>query len=385
MFRELNRNLYNSLRRITTSGLYLPEVDGIRFISILWVVLAHIYGYYIAHAVQSIAVQKQRYPLSEKIIANGGGGVSLFFVLSGFILALPFARHYLLSEPPVQLKSYYIRRLTRIEPPYMLVMLLCFTGHVFLNPQSATTAFYSLTTSLLYAHNFFNKSLPPLNSPAWSLELEVQFYVIAPLLFRVFLLRRVSRRILLVTTMLSVVTIRYFFSFHFFSLYSCFEFFLAGIFLADIYATGTDVKRGKNGWIILSALSLLFILFQPLSFNYFLHYFTFPAVITFFFYTILRHPAIRHLFGYKWIPVIGGMCYSIYLLHYPIISFLGKYTTRCTFTDLLPVNLFLQLALLGLPMLLICALYYYFVERRFMRFGKRYGVLPKISDSRKNG
>ena len=44
----------------------------------------------------------------------------LFFAISGFILALPFAEHYLSGAPRPTLGRYYVRRVTRIEPPYVI-------------------------------------------------------------------------------------------------------------------------------------------------------------------------------------------------------------------------------------------------------------------------
>jgi len=38
------------------------------------------------------------------------------------VLALPFARHHLLGTPLPTLKDYYLRRVTRIEPPYVIAL-----------------------------------------------------------------------------------------------------------------------------------------------------------------------------------------------------------------------------------------------------------------------
>ena len=43
-------------------------------------------------------------------------GVDMFFMISGFVLALPFATRYLAHGPRVSLRSYFLRRLTRLEP-----------------------------------------------------------------------------------------------------------------------------------------------------------------------------------------------------------------------------------------------------------------------------
>ena len=56
----------------------------------------------------------------------GFRGVELFFVISGFILGLPFAAHYLKGAAPVSLRKYYLRRLTRLEPPYIVALLVLF-------------------------------------------------------------------------------------------------------------------------------------------------------------------------------------------------------------------------------------------------------------------
>ena len=53
-------------------------------------------------------------------------GVPLFFAISGMILGLPFARYWLLQGPKVSLRRYFLRRVTRLEPPYIASMLLLF-------------------------------------------------------------------------------------------------------------------------------------------------------------------------------------------------------------------------------------------------------------------
>ncbi len=51
-------------------------------------------------------------------------GVKVFFAISGFVLALPFLKYYLgISDKKVQLKSYFIRRLTRLEPPFIITLV----------------------------------------------------------------------------------------------------------------------------------------------------------------------------------------------------------------------------------------------------------------------
>src|SRR5882672_10637739 len=114
---SFNNWLLARLSRETSSGRFIPEMDGLRFAAIGMVVLFHLNGYLIG--------KSQRYhssPPSSDWLAQaalvGFRGVELFFVISGFILGLPFAAQHIEGRPPVGLRKYYVRRLTRLEPPY---------------------------------------------------------------------------------------------------------------------------------------------------------------------------------------------------------------------------------------------------------------------------
>src|SRR5690349_19587132 len=64
--------------------------------------------------------------LVNDIFSTGHLGVQLFFAISGFILSLPFARCWLGGEKAVSLGGYYLRRVTRIEPPYIIHLAFLF-------------------------------------------------------------------------------------------------------------------------------------------------------------------------------------------------------------------------------------------------------------------
>ena len=64
---------------------------------------------------------------------EGGYGVSIFFMISGFILSLPFAKAHFNKNPGkknISLKRYYLRRLIRLEPPYIIALIIFFIGNV---------------------------------------------------------------------------------------------------------------------------------------------------------------------------------------------------------------------------------------------------------------
>jgi peptidoglycan/LPS O-acetylase OafA/YrhL len=110
-------------RRVMTTGTWIPQIDGLRFIAILSVVLFHMMKELEQRTGHAIEIQP-RYEFLAGLVSNGNRGVELFFVISGYIIARPFLRQYRLRGKPVNRGAYYLRRLTRLEPPYVLILLL---------------------------------------------------------------------------------------------------------------------------------------------------------------------------------------------------------------------------------------------------------------------
>ncbi|MFT3750077.1 MAG: acyltransferase [Agriterribacter sp.] len=91
---------------------YIKDLDGLRAIAAFMVIFAHFFS-------SSIF---QDYPIISKIAGLGNSGVSLFFVLSGFVIT----RILLASiNSKTYFKSFYIRRVLRIFPLYYFA-LLCY-------------------------------------------------------------------------------------------------------------------------------------------------------------------------------------------------------------------------------------------------------------------
>src|SRR2546423_12695939 len=87
-----------NLRRKTTTGRYIPEMDGMRFIAIMLVLVYHATlpmqalarGAPIQHPFGAVIADVSHWHLWDHVLNQGQFGVHLFFILSGFILALPF-------------------------------------------------------------------------------------------------------------------------------------------------------------------------------------------------------------------------------------------------------------------------------------------------------
>lgn len=375
-------SLANKFRRITSNQLYLAELDGMRFLSLSLVTLFHIRGYLLEHLEKTktqLADSPSDYFWFNRFFDNADRSVPLFFAISGFILATPFAHHFINHGKKIDLKQYYLRRLTRLEPPYFIVMICIFFAQIVVGNYDFQTLLPSLGASLIYSHDFIFHQTPLVTVVAWTLEVEVQFYTTAPILFRIFSLPMIGRRLILAAGIVAFVVLQYFYPPTFLSIYGHAQHFLIGILLADFYVCGFAIDFFKQKWVALLAPVIFLIMFLmprwEQTFPPFERAFdpaqlsmgiAFPFLLGLLYYIILRNEIVKKVFSYKFIPIIGGMCYTIYLIHYTVISMLGRFTVQVHFTDYYIPNLLLQFVLLIIPILLISSVFYLYIERPFM-------------------
>jgi hypothetical protein len=77
--------------RVTSQGMFIPEIDGLRFVAIMGVLVYHITdSIRVKTAGMTFAYQEQN--LLNWLFLQGSCGVPLFFIISGFILAIPFIK-----------------------------------------------------------------------------------------------------------------------------------------------------------------------------------------------------------------------------------------------------------------------------------------------------
>lgn len=301
------------LRRVTTSGTFVPEIDGLRFVAIASVVVYHVFKQLIRYYGVHFS------PMLTTLLGNGNRGVSLFFVISGFVLALPFASYWLQGSASVDLKRYFGRRLTRLEPPYVLNLLICAALLIVVNHVSTFALLPHLLSSLFYSHNLIYGNMSTVNVVTWSLEVEVQFYLIMPLLAFVFAIQFVwVRRGVLVAAMLIVGQLQTHWNYARaqLSILYYIQFFLAGLILADLYLQRKHEDK-KWGWDILSVVGwpIVFTLTDLCS------QIVLPFVVLALYWAAFHGRLTNRLFRLQILTIIGGMCYTIYLFHFLIIVF----------------------------------------------------------------
>lgn len=169
---------------------YKPEIDGLRAIAVLSVLLFH---------------------LGVPVVDGGFSGVDIFFVISGYLITSILMRD--LNEGSFSIATFYRRRALRILPALSLVLVVTLIlGREVLLPSEMATLGQSIIAALLFASNIFfwseldyftpdAKENPLLHT--WSLGVEEQFYILVPILL--WLLFRYARRWLVPLFALSVV------------------------------------------------------------------------------------------------------------------------------------------------------------------------------------
>lgn len=351
-------------QRVTSHGDHVREIDGLRFLALAGVYLLHLNHYLLINAPQ---LPEADHTLMSRSLEYGAFGVQLFFAISGFILSLPFARHYLAGGKPISMRAYYLRRLTRLEPPLivnllLLTLLMLFALHrplLALLPHTAATS--------VYLHSAIFGAASSINPVTWSLEVEAQFYIAMPLLAKVFSIRSTSMRRGLVLT--AMILCSYFSrSFPHTLLPAQLAHFLIGFLMTDFWLNEwkgkLSAKPGFDLYAISSGVVLCFVLFwhrhipgSDVMMPLLLMAFCVTSINSRFVAAFLRH----------WIPVtLGGMCYTFYLYHVAVLSALLRVTGRWITTDEQWLAYALQFVVATPIVIAVSMVMFALVERPFM-------------------
>ncbi|MEI6233411.1 MAG: acyltransferase [Planctomycetota bacterium] len=325
-------SIWSRFSRITSSGTFIPEIDGLRFVAIISVVLFHIVGYL------TVKQNMHHTDLLSTILSRGYFGVQLFFVISGFILSKPFAEAHLLQKKAPALKDYFLRRLTRLEPPYILNLILLFVLLIIVNHVSIVDLYPRFLASLFYQHNLIYGEASTINTVAWSLEVEVQFYVLAPLLALVFRIRStLLRRLILMASMIllswganqiATESTRLRGSI----LYNA-QYFITGFLLVDIYIRDFTYPSSRKWlWDLYTCAGIILAIALLLSGPPFLDtvQILMPFTILMVYAGVFRGAVFNFILTRPAIVTIGGMCYTIYLYHFAMISAIGRILLKIT-------------------------------------------------------
>ena len=320
--------LADRLSRRTSSGRFMPEVDGVRFLAIGIVVAVHLVAagglssgrLVIVPPFGPILARSSRDPASVGFLQYGHVGVYLFFILSGFVLALPFIRWRVTGARRIALSAYFLRRVTRIEPPFIIVAVGLFLVSIALHEPSTT---HHLAATLAYSHQAAYGQLSPIDGVFWSLEAEVQWYLVVPLL-AVALCRGTPReRLLLISlALVGALVVQVWLGIDILSriaLLDVLPFFLVGWLLAEIHVTHLQERPRNSTYLDIVGIACLPLFFVALRVDPPTWRVTLPVLGGLAIAAALHGHVFTRVLSMRWIAIIGGMCYSIYLLHYPVL------------------------------------------------------------------
>ena len=311
------------------SNQYRPEIDGLRALAILPILVYHL-----------------RIPMGDYVALPGGFlGVDVFFVISGFLITRIIIDEFDRTQS-FSIQNFYIRRIRRILPPLILVVLASIPAAYFiLLPTEMYRFASSLVAALGFFSNFFwsielgqygaqSAALQPFLH-TWSLAIEEQFYIFFPLLLLFFMKRSTSRFLLGVLIFLiglsfaaAVWTTIVAQDMSFFSPISRAWELLFGGLMAYVGLRWPGALRGRQSitrfipTIALLAISLSFVFLRVTGPQH-------PGAWTLI--VVLATAAliwfadpkewVTRLFSSAPMVFIGKQSYSIYLWHFPIFAF----------------------------------------------------------------
>jgi len=338
---------------------YRPDIDGLRAIAVLSVVIFHAFPEYL-----------------------GGGfiGVDVFFVISGFLITSLILREQ--REERFSLKHFYARRIRRIFPALSLVLgfgliagwiCLNFMEYKQLTKHTGSSAIFITNFMLLREAGYFDNAAdtkPMLH--LWSLAIEEQFYLAWPLVLMFF--KRLPRWLFPALVVLLLSSLGYSlslvfkgnFEYDFYSPLSRSWELLLGASLAFGVSRQTVIAkswRNMAGWV---GLVFIFISACFLDKNMpFPGYWALPPTVgaALILFAGMQSNLNRVLLASRPLVAIGLISYPLYLWHWPLLSFARILESQ---TPGLGLRLFLVLSSFVLAWLT-----YRFVEKP-IRFSDRY-------------
>lgn len=341
-----------------------------------------------AYAVLAVLVSHWVFTSAIKKLDLGYCGVTLFFVISGFLIT-----EILLNDINKQkgsgaiLRKFYWRRTLRIFPIYYISLIALYLVNY---RDSAEILLYNVTyTTNIYNYisGDFTKGFPHI----WSLCVEEQFYLVWPIVL--LLTHRRVFSVMVIIIALSLLTRTWFWyakpahydMFNYRMTPACLDVFGLGAILAYLKMNHLDkLQRFLKMWWLPLILSIIFIVnvfyVDSLLFNEVFKRFVIGVISMFLIgWAINEHNGMQLFLKYSWLKYIGRISYGVYLYHMFVSGMIDEklhnylLTLDWSFLPMLKFNLYLIKAPIFLAITIaVAGLSYRFIELPFLRLKDKY-------------
>ena len=323
------------------------------------------------------------------IMWNANLGVSYFFILSGFIMVVAYS-----SSGQIKVGSYLKNRFARIYPVFFLSIILLLAHTYFFDPNFTIGIFKHAIFNLSLLQAWVPSKAMLFNGPAWSLSVEVLFYLIFPYFFNKFYTKQKLSIVvgsIVVFWLLFQILFQYLVKSPFnegypsasHALLFYFPLMHLSAFLAGNAAGVFFMKKlaGRTGRydipVILTIVVFLVIIKMHTGLNY--HNGLLAAVIIpFIIFLSLNRGLISRFFRLKFLVFLGEISYGIYILQVPVMRLTVSIVRQLDITHDNAYLFYISLAML----IVVSALSYYFFETPVRNIIKSIRLKPlKLDDA----
>lgn len=322
---------------------------------------------------------KEYFKLLLKINPFGFGytGVHLFLIISGFLIHYG----YLKNQATFKWTNFYKRRFWRIYPPYLIVLLF----YTFYSPwiKINMNDFFS---HLFLFHNYQDGTFFSINGAFWSLALEIQLYLIYPLLL--VLRKKIGiEKCIVVGIMLNIFIKTMIFYYpnaetpkFQLSILSYWFLWILGAFAAERHLNKKPILNA-NVYKLIFMVILYYILLLfgtkiiSLIDSIYLGFFW-----IFFVDFLLNNKfgnKIQHNMIYKFISFVGICSYGIYLLHGPYLNNIILWFAQIGPSVPFPLTYILASLIVFMIFLSISYFFYEFIEKKSIEYGKDKSIFKR--------
>lgn len=273
-------------------------------------------------------------------LKGGFVGVDIFFVISGFIITSLLAQ----SEK-ISFATFCFSRIRRIFPAYLLMLMsVCVISTILFLPKDFSFFYESLKSSALFISNRYfadfgsyfapsSDELPLLHT--WSLAIEIQFYLFFPLLMM--FLKKSMRLSVFIGLAVGLFTWSGYSALQgkedtlYFSLLARIPEFMVGSIVALVFRQRElpVFLASVVGW--LGALLLVYV-FLKIDKQFYPGFWSILPCLGAAMLIVARRGPINELLAIRPMVWIGGISYSLYLWHWPILAFIRYYTGQYELT-----------------------------------------------------